>query len=93
MTARGPTVSSSQRRQTTPPSDSMLNWTEHIIRMRKEVRKSVGRLRGDPVRDPAVLIIRYDWRNNSVLFMHNFDEKPREIRFPSDFTTRGASSW
>jgi maltose alpha-D-glucosyltransferase / alpha-amylase len=32
-------------------------------------------------RDPAVLIIRYDWRNNSVLFVHNLDERPREITF------------
>jgi maltose alpha-D-glucosyltransferase/alpha-amylase len=22
-------------------------------------------------RDPAILIIRYDWRNNSALFVHN----------------------
>jgi maltose alpha-D-glucosyltransferase/alpha-amylase len=28
-----------------------------------------------------VLILRYDWRNNSVLFVHNLDEKPREISF------------
>jgi maltose alpha-D-glucosyltransferase/alpha-amylase len=32
-------------------------------------------------RDPAVLAIRYDWRNNSVLFVHNLDEKPREVSF------------
>jgi maltose alpha-D-glucosyltransferase/alpha-amylase len=32
-------------------------------------------------RDPAIFIIRYDWRNNSVLFVHNLDEKPREISF------------
>ena len=32
-------------------------------------------------RDPAVLILRYDWRNNSVLFVHNLDEKPREVTF------------
>jgi maltose alpha-D-glucosyltransferase / alpha-amylase len=33
------------------------------------------------MRDPAVLVIRYDWRNNSVLFVHNLDEKPREVSF------------
>ncbi len=33
--------------------------------------------------DPAVLAIRYDWRNNSVLFLHNFAEDPREIEFSS----------
>ena len=62
--------------------ESLLNWTERIIRMRKEVPE-VGW--GDfvviPTADPAVLVLRYDWRNNSVLFVHNLDEKPREIAF------------
>ena len=34
-----------------------------------------------PIRDPAVLALRYDWRNNSVLFLHNLDARPREISF------------
>jgi maltose alpha-D-glucosyltransferase / alpha-amylase len=25
--------------------------------------------------------MRYDWRNNWVLFVHNLDAKPREVRF------------
>ena len=29
----------------------------------------------------CMLVIRYDWRNNSVLFIHNLDEKPREVSF------------
>jgi maltose alpha-D-glucosyltransferase/alpha-amylase len=62
--------------------NSLLNWTERIIRMRKEVPE-VGW--GDfdvlPTRDPAVLAIRYDWRNNSVLFVHNLDAIPREVAF------------
>jgi maltose alpha-D-glucosyltransferase/alpha-amylase len=62
--------------------DSMLNWTERIIRMRKEVPEvGWGDFAVIPSRDPAVFIIRYDWRNNSVLFVHNLDDKPREIRF------------
>jgi maltose alpha-D-glucosyltransferase/alpha-amylase len=62
--------------------NSMLNWTERIIRMRKEVPEiGWGDFKVIPTRDPAVLIIRYDWRNNSVLFVHNLDEKPREISF------------
>ena len=28
-----------------------------------------------------MLIMRYDWRNNSVLFVHNFDSEPLEIAF------------
>ncbi len=62
--------------------NSMLNWTERIIRMRKEVPEiGWGDFTVIPTRDPAVLIIRYDWRNNSVLFVHNLDEKPRETAF------------
>ena len=61
---------------------SMLNWTERIIRMRKEVPEiGWGDFKIISARDPAILIIRYDWRNNSVLFVHNLDEQPREISF------------
>jgi maltose alpha-D-glucosyltransferase/alpha-amylase len=69
-----------QRRDT----NSMLNWTERIIRMRKEVPEiGWGDFTIIGARDPAILIIRYDWRNNSVLFVHNLDERPREISFAS----------
>jgi maltose alpha-D-glucosyltransferase / alpha-amylase len=62
--------------------NSMLNWTERIIRMRKEVPEvGWGDFKVIATRDPAILIIRYDWRNNSVLFAHNLDERPREISF------------
>jgi maltose alpha-D-glucosyltransferase / alpha-amylase len=61
---------------------SMLNWTERIIRMRKEVPEiGWGDFQVIATRDPAVLIIRYDWRNNSALFVHNLDERPREVSF------------
>ncbi|HJZ20701.1 MAG TPA: alpha-amylase family protein, partial [Bradyrhizobium sp.] len=64
--------------------DSLLNWTERIIRMRKEVPEiGWGDFEIIDVKDPAVLIMRYDWRNNSVLFVHNLDERPREISFSS----------
>jgi maltose alpha-D-glucosyltransferase/alpha-amylase len=64
--------------------ESLLNWTERIIRMRKEVPEvGWGDFKVISARDPAVLIIRYDWRNNSVLFVHNFNERPREISFAS----------
>src|ERR1041384_7539524 len=60
--------------------ESMLNWTERIMRMRKEVPEiGWGDFTILKVRDPAVLAIRYDWRNNSVLFLHNLHEQPREI--------------
>ncbi len=62
--------------------DSMLNWTERIIRMRKEVPEiGWGDYQILRLRDPAVLAMRYDWRNNSVVFLHNLDAKAREISF------------
>ncbi len=63
-------------------NNSLLNWTERIIRMRKEVPEvGWGDFEVIATRDPAVLVMRYDWRNNSVLFVHNLDEKPREVSF------------
>jgi maltose alpha-D-glucosyltransferase/alpha-amylase len=62
--------------------NSMLNWTERIIRMRKEVPEiGWGDFEIIETHDEGVLVMRYDWRNNSVLFVHNLDDKPREIRF------------
>src|SRR6266576_2657825 len=62
--------------------DSQLNWTERIIRMRKEVPEvGWGDFTVIPSREPSVLVMRYDWRNNSVLFVHNLDAKPHEITF------------
>ena len=61
---------------------SMLNWTERIIRMRKELPEiGWGDFEVLKTRDPAVLAIRYDWRNNSALFVHNLSSKPKEVRF------------
>jgi maltose alpha-D-glucosyltransferase/alpha-amylase len=65
-----------QRRET----DSLMNWMERIIRMRKEVPE-IGWGDFAVLRTaPDVLALRYDWRNNSVLFLHNFSAVPREIR-------------
>src|SRR5262249_36115176 len=61
---------------------SLLNWTERIVRMRKEVPEvGWGEFEALPTRDPAVLALRYDWRNNSVLFVHNLSESPKEVSF------------
>jgi maltose alpha-D-glucosyltransferase/alpha-amylase len=60
--------------------ESLLNWTERIMRMRKEVPEiGWGDFEVLKVRDPAVLALRYDWRNNSVLVLHNLHEEPREV--------------
>jgi maltose alpha-D-glucosyltransferase/alpha-amylase len=60
--------------------DSLLNWTERIIRMRKEVPEiGWGRFESMATGDSSVLAIRYEWRNNSALFVHNLGSAPREI--------------
>ena len=62
--------------------NSLLNWTERIIRMRKEVPEiGWGDFRIIRLPDPGILIIRYDWRNNSVLIVHNLTATPKEVRF------------
>jgi maltose alpha-D-glucosyltransferase/alpha-amylase len=70
-------------------ANSMLNWTERMIRMRKEVPEiGWGDFRIIATRNPAVLVMRYDWRNNSVLFVHNLDEKPCEVSFAVGLKTK-----
>jgi maltose alpha-D-glucosyltransferase/alpha-amylase len=64
--------------------NSFLNWTERAIRMRKEVPE-IGwgdfSVLGTGSND--VFALRYDWRNNAVVFLHNLSGSPREIRFAS----------
>jgi maltose alpha-D-glucosyltransferase / alpha-amylase len=62
--------------------NSLLNWFERIIRMRKEVPEiGWGDFEILDAGDPAVLALRYDWRNNSVLALHNFAGEGREVAF------------
>src|ERR1700674_5853164 len=62
--------------------NSMLNWMERMIRMRKEMPEiGWGDFAVIRTRNPAVLLLRYDWRNNSVLFAHNLDGTPCEASF------------
>jgi maltose alpha-D-glucosyltransferase / alpha-amylase len=62
--------------------NSLLNWTERIVRMRKEVPEiGWGDFEILNTKDPAVFAIRYDWRNNSALFVHNLAGTPREVSF------------
>ena len=75
-----------QRRE----SNSLLNWTERIIRMRKEVPEiGWGQFKALKTGDDAVLALRYDWRNNSVLFLHNFAGEPREVEFATGLKDDG----
>jgi maltose alpha-D-glucosyltransferase/alpha-amylase len=61
--------------------NSMLNWTERMIRLRKECPEfGWGTYEILSTGSPNVLAIRYDWRNNSLVTLHNFHEKPQTIR-------------
>ncbi len=60
--------------------ESLLNWMERLIRMRKEVPEiGWGDYTVLNTGKPGVLAIRYDWRNNSVLIVHNLKPEPVEI--------------
>jgi trehalose synthase len=56
---------------------SLLNWTERLIRRRKETPElGWGACRVVPAGDPAVLALRCDWRGSVVLTVHNFADRP-----------------
>jgi maltose alpha-D-glucosyltransferase/alpha-amylase len=60
--------------------NSLLNWMERIIRMRKEVPE-IGWGDFEVLRTGTwqVLAIRYDWLDNSVVVVHNLSAQPCEI--------------
>jgi maltose alpha-D-glucosyltransferase/alpha-amylase len=58
-----------------------MNWMERMIRMRKEAPEiGWGEFNILPTQDQEVLALRYDWRNNSVVVVHNLSAVPREVR-------------
>ena len=60
---------------------SLLNWTERMIRMRKECPEiSWGTFTVLRTDAPEVLAIRYDWRETSMLTLHNFANQHRKVR-------------
>jgi maltose alpha-D-glucosyltransferase/alpha-amylase len=62
--------------------NSLLDWMERIIRMRKEVPEiGWGDFSFISARAADVLIMRYEWRNNAVVCVHNLSALPREVTF------------
>jgi maltose alpha-D-glucosyltransferase/alpha-amylase len=62
--------------------NSLMDWIERMIRMRKEVPEiGWGDFSILATGKPEVLALRYDWRNNSVLFVHNLAPIPTEVKF------------
>jgi maltose alpha-D-glucosyltransferase/alpha-amylase len=69
---------SAQRRD----PNSMLNWTERVIRMRKELPEiGWGRFKVVETGRDNVLAVYYTWQNKAALFIHNLSEEPGEVRF------------
>ncbi len=69
---------SAQRRE----PNSLLNWLERVVRMRKEVPEiGWGGFSTLPTGRADVLALQYAWRNNSVVFVHNLSSATPEIRF------------
>lgn len=61
---------------------SLLNWFERIIRVRKELPEiGWGAFSMLDAGDAAVLAMRYDWRGNAVICLHNLAEISREVIF------------
>jgi maltose alpha-D-glucosyltransferase / alpha-amylase len=60
--------------------NSLFNWTARMIRLRKECPEiGWGSWEILETGSPHVLAMRYDWRGNSLVVLHNFDERPHEV--------------
>jgi maltose alpha-D-glucosyltransferase/alpha-amylase len=59
---------------------SLLNWSERLIRMRKECPEiSWGSFVVLRSTVSEVLALRYDWRNTSMITVHNFSSKAQKV--------------
>jgi maltose alpha-D-glucosyltransferase/alpha-amylase len=55
---------------------SLLNWQERMIRMRRECPEiGWGDYTLPPIDATTVLALRYDWRNVSLVTLHNFSDE------------------
>jgi maltose alpha-D-glucosyltransferase / alpha-amylase len=61
--------------------DSILNWTERRIRMRRECPEiSWGDFVLPETNAPGVLAVLYTWRSTSLLTLHNFTGQSQEVK-------------
>ena len=61
---------------------SLLHWMQSVIRQRKEAPEiGWGDFAVVETGERAVLCLRYDWRNNAVLCLHNLASRPIEVHF------------
>jgi maltose alpha-D-glucosyltransferase / alpha-amylase len=60
---------------------SLLNWTERLIRARRECPEiSWGEFSILRTNAPGVLAIRFDWRQTSLVTLHNFSNRSQKVR-------------
>jgi maltose alpha-D-glucosyltransferase/alpha-amylase len=60
---------------------SLLNWTERVVRARKECPEiSWGSYTVLRTNVPEVLALRYDWRNASLVTLHNFSGRRQKVK-------------
>jgi maltose alpha-D-glucosyltransferase / alpha-amylase len=66
--------------------DSFLSWMERALRTRRECPEIPwGDWRVVETDAKDVLVMRYDWRGESLVMLHNFGRKPRAVRLgPND---------
>jgi maltose alpha-D-glucosyltransferase/alpha-amylase len=71
----------SQRRD----PNSLLNWTERMIRVRKQCQEiSWGTFTILRTNVREVLALRYDWRDTSLLTLHNFSNQTQKVTVKVD---------
>ncbi len=59
--------------------DSLLNWTERAIRLRKELPE-LGRGKWTILDSPpSILALRYDWQGEASVYVHNFTNEAIEF--------------
>jgi maltose alpha-D-glucosyltransferase/alpha-amylase len=62
--------------------ESLLRWTSRMIRLRKECPEiGWGEFTLIDTGVKEVLVMMSTWRGNSVLTLHNFDERPHSVTF------------
>jgi maltose alpha-D-glucosyltransferase/alpha-amylase len=61
--------------------NSLLNWTARMIGLRKECPEvGWGALTVLDTGSEQVLALRYDWRGNALVIVHNFADQPQDVR-------------
>ncbi len=69
---------------------SMLNWTERLIRRRRETPEiALGAWSLVPVSEACIVALRYDWGNRTVLLIHNLGGGPCR----TSCKLEGAAQW